>query len=216
MRQDYRELIRDERLSFADELETLAADEWAAPSLCPAWTVQQVAAHLASAPAMGPAQMLVELGRSGLRINRFLADSATRWSERGPEAIVRQLRRNAERQAKPTGMPDAAVLCDAVVHGLDVRVPLSRNSHVDRRAARLVLDFLVTSGRRFPASVLLGRPGGRVAGLCVEVPELDWSHGTGETLRAEVESALLLLSGRPVGPDGLSGPGATHVRDRLR
>ena len=43
------DLIRTERLVFADYLETLSPDELATPSLCGAWTVQEVGAHLASA-----------------------------------------------------------------------------------------------------------------------------------------------------------------------
>ncbi len=44
-------LIGAERLALIDFLETLAPEEWATPSPCGAWTVQDVAAHLAWAPS---------------------------------------------------------------------------------------------------------------------------------------------------------------------
>jgi len=44
------ELIRTERLAFIDLLESLTEDQWQTPSLCSAWTVEHVAAHLAWAP----------------------------------------------------------------------------------------------------------------------------------------------------------------------
>lgn len=53
----------------------------------------------------------------------MIADSAVRWSRRGPAAILDQLRANAASGAKPLGVPEAAALADAVVHALDIRRP---------------------------------------------------------------------------------------------
>jgi uncharacterized protein (TIGR03083 family) len=41
------ELTATERLAFVDLLEGLTPEQWATPSLCSAWTVQEVAAHVA-------------------------------------------------------------------------------------------------------------------------------------------------------------------------
>src|SRR5690349_16029544 len=107
-------LIRAERLALIDLLETISGDEWSAPSLCDGWTVQ------------GPVEAGVGMARNGFRLNRFIADSAVRWARRGTDAILEQLRVNAERGAKPMGVPEVAALADAVVHMLDIRRPLSR------------------------------------------------------------------------------------------
>ena len=80
--------IDTERAALADILEGLPADAWRVPSLCDAWTVRDVAAHLCFAQArlrdiIGPAI------RSGLRYNaidpqhaRSTARSPTRRSSR--------------------------------------------------------------------------------------------------------------------------------------
>ena len=63
-------MIRTERLALIDFLETLTPADWAVPSLCDGWTVQDVAAHLASASAMGsvswsPSRHVPGSGRTG-------------------------------------------------------------------------------------------------------------------------------------------------------
>jgi uncharacterized protein (TIGR03083 family) len=134
------ELIRNERLAFIELLESLSDDQWATPSLCSAWSVENVAAHLAWTPVAGPVEMGLASVRAGFSVNRLIADSAVRWTSRGRPAIVEQLRDNAERGAKPIGVPPVAALADAVVHGLDVRVPLGLHRDLDPGAFRLIAD----------------------------------------------------------------------------
>lgn len=38
--------VEAERLDLADRLETLDPAEWASPTLCAAWTVHEILAHL--------------------------------------------------------------------------------------------------------------------------------------------------------------------------
>ena len=58
----------------------------------------------------------------------------------GRPAILDQLRKNVGSDAKPMGVPPVAALADAVVHGLDVRLPLGLHRDVDPEAFRLVAD----------------------------------------------------------------------------
>jgi uncharacterized protein (TIGR03083 family) len=208
------EVIRAERRALVDELEGLTPAEWSTPSLCTGWTVQDVAAHLAWASALSPGALLVELGRAGLRPNRFLADSAVRWSRRGTASILEQLRLVAARDAKPLGMPQDAVLVDAVVHGLDVRRPLGRTRVLGPLAFHRTADFC--AGARFPSSMLLGgQTRRRLEGVRLVAEDQDWSTGQGAEVRAPAEVVLLVLAGRPVRPDELTGPGAATLAARL-
>lgn len=208
------ETIRAERVLLADELATLAPDAWAMPSLCAGWTVQDVAAHLAWAPVLTPGAMVVELVRARFRPNRLIARSAVRWSARGVPAILQQLRSNAERDAKPLGMPTDAVLVDAVVHGLDIRRPLGRHHPVPPAAFRRVADFCV--GARGPTAGLLGgATRRRLAGLRLVAEDEDWATGEGDEVRASGEAVLLVLAGRPVAAEELRGPGAASLAGRL-
>ena len=211
------ELIRSERLALIDLLETLTPGEWATPSLCSAWTVQDVAAHLAWAPALPMPRATVELVRSGFRINAMIADSAVRWSGRGTAAILDQLRTNAADGAKPFGMPEESALADAVAHALDIRRPLDRPRPIPQEAFAHAAHFFVGPSSRWPLSVVVG--GGareRIDGLHLGADDLDWSYGQGQEVHGSAEALMLLLTGRVVEPDEFSGPGSAQLRARLR
>jgi uncharacterized protein (TIGR03083 family) len=211
---DLRATIRAERLAMIELLESLSPSEWATPSLCGEWTVREVAAHVASAPSMGPGPAAVGLARAGFRPNKFNADSAARWARRGQEAILAQLRENAETDAKPIGMPVTAALLDAVVHQLDVRRPLGRPRPVPPDAFAPAADFMAAT--RWPASVMVGGSvRRRIAGFRLVVDHAGWSWGTGPAVHGSAVAMMLMLTGRPVGEDELTGPGAVTLRARL-
>jgi uncharacterized protein (TIGR03083 family) len=197
---DQADLTRTERAAFIDTLETLADEQWRTPSLCAGWTVENVAAHLAWAPAAGPMEMLPATVRAGFRPNRLIADSAVRWSARGRPAILDQLRRNQQSGAKPLGVPRIAALTDAVVHGLDVRVPLGIPHAIDPDAFRLIADWTVTT--RWPSTLVIGgSPAARLRGTRLVATDLDWSWGEGTEVREPADRILLRLLGRDlVGP----------------
>jgi uncharacterized protein (TIGR03083 family) len=191
------DLIRRERLSFIDVLETLEERQWQAQSLCSEWTVENVAAHLAWAPVAGPAEMTLAAARSGFRLNKLIADSALRWTARGRTAILDQLRSNAESNAKPMGMPATAVLADAVVHGLDVRVPLGLHRDVAPEAFVPIADSTVTS--RWPKTIPIGgSPRRRLRGKRLVATDVGWSWGEGDEVRGTADQILLQLLGREV------------------
>lgn len=205
------ERIQTERRATIALLETLEPQEWATPSLCTAWTVQDVAAHLAWAPVTGPGEALPALARAGFRMNRFIADSAVRWAARGPQMILEQLRENAARDVKPMGMPRVAALYDAIVHGLDIRRPLGRPRPVPPEAFVRMADWHV--GLRWPTTVPVGGSLRRRLGeVRLVADDADWSWGDGPELRGSSTAVLLLLAARPVEPGELTGPGAVGRR----
>lgn len=189
------ELIRTERLAFIDLLESLTEDQWQTPSLCSAWTVEHVAAHLAWAPVSGPLEMVPAALRAGFRTNRLIADTAVRWTARGRPAMLDQLRKNVGSDAKPLGVPPVAALADAVVHGLDVRVPLGLHRDVDPEAFRLIADWTVTS--RWPMTVPVGgNVRKRLRGTRLVAIDADWAWGEGAEVREPADMILLRLLGR--------------------
>jgi len=189
------ELIRTERLAFIDLLESLTEDQWQTPSLCSAWTVEHVAAHLAWAPVAGPREMIPAALRAGFRTNRLIADTAVRWTARGRPAMLDQLRKNVESDARPLGLPPVAALTDAVVHGLDVRLPLGLHRDVDPEAFRLIADWTVTS--RWPMTVPVGgNVRKRLRGTRLIASDADWAWGKGAEVREPTDMILLRLLGR--------------------
>lgn len=196
---ELKDLVCAERLAFIDLLETLTEDQWRTPSLCSAWTVEHVAAHLAWTPVAGPLELGPAALRAGFRTNRLIAESAVRWAARGRPAILDQLRRNAETDAKPLGMPPVAALTDAVVHGLDVRVPLGLHRDVDPEAFRLIADWTV--GSRWPMTIPVGgSPRKRLRGTRLVATDADWAWGEGTEVREPADMVLLRLLGRDLVP----------------
>ena len=207
------QLLRTERLSLLELLEGLPAEEWAVPSLCAGWTVHDVAAHLAWAPVVGVSESALGLVRAGLRMNRFIADSAVRWSGRGRDAILTQLRDNARTGVAPMGMPRESALTDAIVHALDVRLPVGRPRAVPPEAFVPAADWLL--GLRWPMTMTTGgSTRHRVAGVRLVAGAADWSHGTGPEAHGSTAALMLLLTGRPVSPGELTGPGADRLLPR--
>jgi uncharacterized protein (TIGR03083 family) len=212
---DLKELIRTERLALIDFLETLTPEEWATPSLCGEWTVQEVAAHLAVAASISAPAAVGSLLRAGFRVNASNADNARRWARRGTEAILDQLRVNAANDAKPIGVPPEAPLADTLVHGLDIRRPLGKAGlPLQPEPFSLAADW--TTGLRWPSTLVIGGSvRRRIDGVRLVADDLEWSHGDGPEAHGSAESMLMLLYARPIGPRELTGHGAETIYQRL-
>ena len=211
---DLAALLRGERRATIRLLEELPPARWATPSLCEGWTVQDVAAHLAWAPVLPPAALLGGLLRSGFRVNRFTRVSAQRWAARGREAVLEQLRRNAETGATPVGVPAMAPLSDAVLHGLDVRVPLGMPRPVAPEVFLPLAEWHL--GLRWPGSALVGgQVRRRITGVELVAEDAGWAHGRGPRVQGSAATIMLVLAGRPVDPAELRGPGAALLSARL-
>lgn len=210
---DVDELLRVERLAFLELLEALTSDQWAAPSLCAGWTVQDVAAHVAWMPALPAGQAVRELARSGFRINSMIADTAVRWSARGPAAILEQLRTNMRTGALPVGTSPPVGLADAVIHQLDVRRPLGRPRPIPEAAFTAVADLQLSV--RWPSTIVVGGSARRrVRGVRLVAHDTGWTFGTGAEVRGSREALLLMLTDRPLQQGELSGPGVARLHLR--
>jgi uncharacterized protein (TIGR03083 family) len=204
------ELIETERLALADLLETLSPEEWVTPSLCGAWRVQDVAAHLAWAPVVPQSEMLKGLVRHGFQVNKASAAIAVEWAQRGPAEIVRQLRASAASGRRPRGVPEVAALVDAVVHTIDITVPLGKHRTIPADAFSTVADFAVNL--RWPlTSSVGGSARKRLRGLELVADDYDWSYGEGSRVSTTGVNVLRLLNGRRVERTELTGPGADQL-----
>jgi uncharacterized protein (TIGR03083 family) len=208
------DVIRSERLALVDLLETLTPEQWATPSLCTGWTVQDVAAHVAWAPVLRPLAAVSGIARAGFQLNAFSADIARRWATRGPEAILSQLRDNAVNDVKPVGVPRVAALSDAVIHALDIRRPLGRPRAIPAAAFVPIADW--HAGLRWPLTASVGGSvRRRIAGLRLVAMDVHWSYGHGDDVRGSAEALLLVLAGRPLRPGDLTGAGVSTLEARL-
>lgn len=202
--------IADERLRLADLLATLTTEQMRTPSLCEAWTVRDVGAHLLM-PLITPGS---KFGLAFIR-HRFNFDRASEAltasvARRSDAELVAGLRENAASRFTPPGMGPQAPLTDVVIHGQDIRRPLGLKREFPSRRLTVVLEFLTGPDARrgfVPAS--------RIAGLRFIATDVDWSTGTGPEVIGSGEAVMMAVAGRGVALADLTGAGVADLETRL-
>jgi uncharacterized protein (TIGR03083 family) len=207
-------LLAAERRTLADFLDTLAPSDWDVPSLCPAWRVRDVVAHIGYGPTEPHAATLLGVVRGGFRVNHVVAGSARRWGDQEPAVLVRRLREIVDDRRSPVFVTLTHVLADLVAHDLDIRRPLQRPRPMPPEAFRITADLMVGVGG--PLGVVFAHsPRRTVQGLRLVAGDVDWAYGDGPEVRGSAEAVLLAITGRPVERGELTGPGASELLDRI-
>jgi uncharacterized protein (TIGR03083 family) len=207
-------LVAAERRTLADFLDTLAPAEWDVPSLCLAWRVRDVVAHIVHGPTQPHTATLLAVARGGFRVNRVVAESARRWGQQEPAALVRRLREIVDDRRSPVFVTGTHVLADLVTHDLDIRRPLRRPRPMPPEAFRITADLMVNVGG--PLAVVFARSPRRIVqGLRLVAQDLDWTHGEGPEVHGSAEALLLATTCRPVERGELTGPGASTLLERI-
>ncbi|RZU60784.1 maleylpyruvate isomerase family mycothiol-dependent enzyme [Zhihengliuella halotolerans] len=193
--------VHAERRRLAEDLAVLREEQWRTASLCPGWDVHDVLAHLVDTARTGR----LDFVRSMLRA-RFDFDRA---NERG---ILREKRASPletlaalEAASGLTRTPPANLatrLVEAVVHGEDIRRPLGLVGDYPPEAVAQAISYQL----RTPVSFGGGRE--RAAGLRLIDRSTGTGWGAGDDVVADGVDLLLAVSGRPVAPERLTGPGA--------
>lgn len=203
------EEIADERRALADLLSRLTPDQLATRSLCSEWTVRDVAAHLIVPLEVGiPKFALTMLACRG-DFDRANIRLAHRQAQRPFDEIVTILRSKADKRFTPPGAGPEAPLTDALVHGLDIRWPLTIDRRVPEERVLKSLTFLTTAA----ASGLVVK--GALDGLRLHAQDVDWVHGNGRTVCGDAEALLLALTGRSTALASLEGDGVATLRSRM-
>uniref|UniRef100_UPI0013D12360 maleylpyruvate isomerase family mycothiol-dependent enzyme n=1 Tax=Cellulomonas iranensis TaxID=76862 RepID=UPI0013D12360 len=172
--------IHAERTRLADDLTGLTDAQWAHPTLCADWTVEDVVAHLTAAATTGRWAWLRSI--AGARFRPDVHNARRLAEHRGPTpaATLAAFRAVVDARVAPTG--DLwAWLGEVVVHAADVREPLGIATAPDPDAVLAVAegyvrkDFAVDSRSRARGLLLVATDSGFVsgAGLGVEGTTLD-------------------------------------------
>lgn len=180
--------IDEQRADLADFLDTLTPEQWDAPSLCPGWTVRQVAAHVTQSTTNW-GRLTMELLRSGLRFNALMLRMA-REDQRRPELITAAMRSMVGGRRRPPGTAPADPLMDAMVHGQDIAVPLGIERAMPIEPAAIVAERLWTMGFPFNARK-------RFPNMEFIATDADFRVGRGEAVRGQIQDIVMTLSGRP-------------------
>lgn len=200
------EVERRRAASFFADLDDAQLDT---PSLCDAWSVREVLAHLASPFAFSPLDLAQRWARTGT-LSRFSVAVARELAQRPAPDLTRILRANATTRFAPPGMGPGAPLTDLCVHLRDAARPLGLEAQATPLAWRAVLDFLVG-----PRSLVGFRPRGRYDGLRLLAGDLPWGHGDGALVAGPAEALALALAGRPDALPDLRGDGVVLLASRI-
>jgi uncharacterized protein (TIGR03083 family) len=192
--------IDAERASLADLLDTLAPDEWSTPSLCGAWTVREVVAHLTLAH-LPPQRVVVEMARYRGNFNRMIRETALREAAaRPPDELTQRLRNMVGSRRHVIGITPLEPLIDILVHGQDIAIPLGRSRPMPAPAAMAAADRVWSMGFPFRARRRLGA-------VRLVATDADWTRGDGAEISGPIAALLVMLTGRDACNAELSGPG---------
>jgi uncharacterized protein (TIGR03083 family) len=201
------QVIDEQRLSLADFLDGLTEEEWAVRSLCTAWRVRDVAAHLTLAH-MGTLHALGSTLRAG-SMTRMIRDTAIRQARLPTGSLAPLLRSMAGSRRTAPGVTPLEPLIDVLVHGQDIALPLGRTRSVPVPAA-------ATAASRAWRNRWPFRTRRRFGDLRFAATDCGWAEGEGPLVEGPVRAILLTLTGRSALLGELSGPGAALVAQRLQ
>ncbi|MCO1574644.1 maleylpyruvate isomerase family mycothiol-dependent enzyme [Crossiella sp. SN42] len=200
-------LAIQERAEFADFLDTLTAEQWAAQTLCSGWTTRELVAHVISYDDAGIAGSFRRLARGGFSLARTNQLGVTEYAARSPAELVGLLRTHRRPRGLTAAFGGMIALVDGLVHQQDIRRPLGLPREIPAERLRTALRL-----------ALLAPPLGafrRVRGLRLVAADLDFTRGSGPEVRGPGEALLMAVSGRGHALDELSGPGVPLLAQRI-
>lgn len=200
--------VDGERSRLADMMENLDASEWSTPSLCTAWTVREVAAHLTLAHT-GPLAATISLIRARGGFNRMVRETAIRQARLPVDEYPRRLRAMIGSRRTAPFLTGLEPLIDVLCHAQDIARPTGRHCPMPTDAAVAAAAHIWA--RSFPFHAQR-----RLRGFELSATDAPWRAGAGVRVEGPISALLLLVSGRPAGVADLTGPGAARLADTFR
>ncbi|MFF1696318.1 maleylpyruvate isomerase family mycothiol-dependent enzyme [Streptomyces sp. NPDC058257] len=205
MNDDVWSLVHAERAALIEDLTRLDDERWDHPSLCGAWTVHDVVAHLVDTARTTRLGFVSAMVRARFDFDRQNARGVERERGGSPQETLERLRQVASRRSGPPAPLDTR-LVEEVVHGEDIRRPLGLTHTYRPEAVVRSLRLQVRTSASF------GGAKERVAGLRLVPSDVDLSIGEGPEVCGTALSLLLAVSGRREALDELDGPGVAALR----
>jgi uncharacterized protein (TIGR03083 family) len=125
---------------------------------------------------------------------------------RDPSITLLALRQAAASRKAPPGAPKVSVLADILIHAQDICRPLGIRRDIPEDHLKPVADF-VKSTFVFGAKK-------RIAGLRLNTTDMNWSHGEGPEVIGPAEALVMVMAGRVIALDDLSGDGKETLAAR--
>ncbi len=201
--------VRDEMEDLAERLAELDDEQWNSPSLCSLWRIRDVLAHV-TAGAEGAFSFGAILGgmlRHGFRFNRWVAADGRARGDQDPAVVLQALRDAAANRNTQVGARPIMALSHVLIHGQDMCRPLGITRDLPEAHLVPVADFVKDDVHRFGTKK-------RIAGLKLTATDMDWSHGNGSEVTGPAEALVMMMAGRLVALDDLSGEGKAALFTR--
>jgi uncharacterized protein (TIGR03083 family) len=198
---DIRSAVAAERTELAALLGGLTEADWDEPTLCSGWRVRELVAHITMPYRLSTGRFLRGLIRAWGNFNRY-SDRQARQdaAELTAAELLACLRDNVNHPWRPPGGGDEGALSHDIIHGLDVTVALGIDRHVPPERLQVVLA--ATKPRQVKYF------GVDLTGVRLQATDLPWTYGSGEPLTGTAQDLLLVLCGRTLPPEHLSGAAA--------
>lgn len=204
---DAMSLARDERADLADLLTTLTPAQWDAPSLCAAWRVRDVVAHMFSYEELGIGGLIGRFVTGGVLPDRVNAVGVAAYADYSTDDLVALVKDHLHPRGLTAGFGGRIALTDGLIHHQDIRRPLSLPRDIPAERLSSVLQFARTAPTIGAAK--------RIRGLTLVASDLDWTAGNGPTVEGPAEALLMAIAGRHGTVQELSGPGQQTLADRI-
>jgi len=195
--------IDTHRSALVGVLDQLTEPEWATPSLCDGWTVREVVGHFTiQQVALSDALRMAVKARGNTE--RAIREHAAARALLPTAQLVAQFRAQIGTRRHAPLVTYRELLIDVLVHSLDITIPLGRELALPTAAAATAATRVRTM--RWPVN-----PWNRLHGIRLVATDADWAGGDGAEVSGPINAILLVLTGRRIGLDRLTGPGLTRL-----
>ncbi len=198
--------VHAERAALAEDLECLSPAQWAHPSLCGRWTVEDVVAHLTAAASVGRLRWLASV--LGARFD-FGVHNQRRLSEhRGvtPDETLHRFRKVITSTTAASGHTPAW-LGEVVVHGQDIRRPLGIERTPPIDTVTEVASFYASRDFTVPSH-------SAIKDLRLAATDGPFVTGDGPLVAGSTLALTMAMAGRTEFYADLEGEGVLLLRER--
>ena len=208
---DYDAMRLAELAAISEYLHELDEPQWDETSLCEGWRVRDVVSHMCVGYTTPMPRMFAKIAKRRFNVPKASYEESiafgTEHTPAGILSVFDEIHRNNIRKGIAKVIKPNEGLVDHLIHHQDIRRPLGQPRQMPSDRLVAALDVVPGLGGFVGART-------RVAGLRLVATDVDWSHGDGPEVHGSSESMMLMLAGRPIDADELSGPGAAALRTR--
>ncbi len=196
-----------ERAALAEDLATLDQAQWAQPSLCGDWVVEEVVAHLTAVASIGRLRWMASVLGARFDFDKHNQRRLREHLGQTPVETLARFRAVIPNSIGPSGHT-AAWLGEVIVHGQDIRRPLGLDRTPSLEAVGEVARFYVGRDFAVPSRSAF-------EGLRLEATDGPFRAGSGPVVSGTTLALTMAIAGRPAYCDDLTGPGVPTLRERI-